>query len=314
MLEFIQESTLPKLSQTSLFIKFNESSDIVKHMISEINSKDNRVTPDKIPEVISLIKLNGDAIARKAVTAFEKNEIIILNNKSTSQIPLSLPFIIITKDGVTRAFIFAQVIVDNIQSSNEYTKLMATMEAAYLALRLQAKPDKFIMNRQLMLSFCNLYCDMVTAPLEQKLYVKGENLVKMRLYAMTYFYRMIDGDMFDTTTLPGIAKRVVLDKVDNATLKEVGETIKALPDMGFMNLVNLFKNINPIRYKDIDTMYLNYFVSTAGTALIFALENLAYLFLLLTSSAYKTGITGYALNKTVAMVSKKTIALLSSSV
>jgi hypothetical protein len=315
MLEFIQEATLPKLSQTSLFIKFNESSELTKHMISEINSKDNRVSPEKIPEIISLIKLNGDAIAKKAIAAVEKGEIIITNNKETSQIPLSLPFVVLSKDGKSRAFIFAQVVVDNIQSSNEYTKLMAVIEAAYLALQLQQKPDKFVMNRQLMLSFCNLYCDMVTAPLEQKIYVKGENLTKMRLFAMAYFYRMIDGDMFDISTLPSIAKRVVLDKVDNSTIKEVGEAVKALPNLDFMaSFMPLLKNINPIRYKDLDVMYMNYFVSTSGTALIFALENLQYLFLLLTSSAYKTGITGYGLNKSVAIISKKAIALLSSSV
>lgn len=315
MITFYQEASLPKLSSTSIFVRFNESSDLSAKIKKSINSaKEYRVTPDKIPEIVSLIKLNGDAIAKKAISAYENNEIIILNNKETSEIPPNLPYIIISKDSKTYAFIFAEVVVDNINSSNEYTKLMAVLEAAYLALKLHQKPDSFIMNRPLTLTFCNLYCDMVTAPLEQKLYVKGENLTKMRLYTMAYFYRMIDGDRYDVETLPSISKRVILDKVDPKIIKQIGEEVKSLPSMDFMSLINLFKNINPVRYKDIDTMYFTYFTSTCGLPLFFATENLQYLFLLITASIYKTTMVGYGLSKEVGIGAKKSISLMTNIV
>ena len=315
MFEIIQESTLPKLNQTSLYAKFDESSGITKNVIAAINNmKNTRVTPDKIPEILSLIKLNGDAIAKKSVAAYEKGEIIILNDKDTSKVPTSLPYIVMTKDNKTYAFIFAERVCDNINSSTEYTKLMAVMEAAYLALSLRDKPNKFTMNRALILSFCNLYCDMVTAPLEQKLYVKGENLTKMRLYTMAYFYRIIDGEAYSTESFPSIAKRVVLDKVDAKIIKQIGDEVGALEDTGFMNLVALFKKINPVRYADLDSMYMSYFTTCCGLSIMFALENLQYLFLLMTSSLYKTGLTGFALNKEVIMVSKKAMSLLVASI
>ena len=320
VLEFIQEVALPKLSQTSLFIKFNETSELAKHVNAELaNAAKTRVAPDKLTEIISLIKLNGDPIAKKAIKSLESGEIIILNSdKGTSQIPPALPFIIVGKNNKSFAVIFAQVFIDNIQSSNEYTKLMAVIEASYLALRIQEKPGKYIGNRPLMLSFCNLYCDMVTAPIEQKRYVKGENLTKMRLFAMAYFYRMIDGDEeYKNNTmhvLPNIAKRVVLDKVEPSLIKTIGETVAQMSDMNFMSLIELFKTINPSRYEVLGSVYMNDFVSVSGMPLIFALENIQYLCLLLTSSAYKTNLTGFGLNKLVSMVSKKAIALLSSSV
>ena len=315
MIKFYQEATLPKLSQTSLFIRFDETSDLSAKIKKALTSaKEYIVTPDKIPEIVSLIKLNGDSIAKKAIDAYESGKIVILNNKETSEIPISVPYIVISKDGESKVFIFAERVVDNINSSTEYTKLMATMEAAYLALFLNKKPDTIIMNRPLVLTFCNVYCDMVTAPIEQKLYVKGENLTKMRLYTMAYFYRLIDGDGFDIETLPSIAKRVILDKVDAKIIKQIGEEVKNMPSMDFMSLINLFKNINPVRYKDIDTLYMTYFTSTCGLSIIFATENLQYLFLLITSAIYKTGMTGYGLNKEIAVGAKKAISLMTNIV
>ena len=192
--------------------------------------------------------------------------------------------------------------------------MMAVMEAAYLSYLLNTRPNTFLTNRPLVLTFCNLYCDMVTAPLEQKMYVKGENLTKMRLYTMAFFYRMIDGENFDVNSLPSISKRVVLDKVEPSVIKHIGEEVKSLESTDVLSLIKLFKNINPVRYKDIDVMYMTYFNSVCGTALLFALENLQYLMLLISSSAYKTGMTGYGLNKEVAMATKKAISLMTSIV
>ena len=69
MIQLVQEADLPKLSQTSLYQKFNQSSGITKAAIEEIqiNGKEHRVKPEDIPEIISLMRLNGDPIAKKAV-------------------------------------------------------------------------------------------------------------------------------------------------------------------------------------------------------------------------------------------------------
>jgi hypothetical protein len=311
MLEFIMEHTLPKLSQTSLFIKFNETDDLSKHAIAEINkSKEYHVSPEQIPEIMALMKLNGDAIVKRALKAYEDGEIILIFNKETSQVSNILPYIIMSKDGNTTAYVFADKIVDKLDSPNEYTKLMAVIEAAYLARKLQLNPAKFISNRPLVLSFCNLYVAMVSAPLEQKMYMKGENLTKALLYIMAYYYRMIDGDAFDVNTLVGVSRKVVADKLQPTFIKQIGEEVKNMEDMSFMSLLKLITQINPIRYKDMDTMYMTYFVGTCGTPLIFGLENIGYLFLLFTSSAYKTGLTGFALNKEVSIYHKTIVNLI----
>ena len=310
MIQLVQEAELPKLSQTSLYQKFNEVSGITKAAIEEIqNGKEHRVKPEDIPEIISLIRLNGDPIAKKAVEAFQSNEIVIFFNKETSNVPITLPYIVMTKGNDTRAFIFADKVVNNINSTQEYTSLMAVLEAAYLALKLTKNPNSFVMNRPLMLTLGNIYTLMAVTPLEQKIYIKGDNLVKTMLYLFAYFYRMIDGPEF--TIIPAY-KRIIADKIDESVAKQIMEEVRGLEDNSFMSVLNLIKQINPVRYKDIDVMYMTNFNSTCGTSLIFALENLAYLFLLITSSTYKTGVTAYGINKIVNMPAKKAITLLSA--
>lgn len=310
MIQLVQEAELPKLSQTSLYQKFNEVSGITKAAIEEIqNGKEHRVKPEDIPEIISLIRLNGDPIAKKAVEAFQSNEIVIFFNKETSNVPITLPYIVMTKGNDTRAFIFADKVVNNINSTQEYTSLMAVLEAAYLALKLTKNPNSFVMNRPLMLTLGNIYTLMAVTPLEQKIYIKGDNLVKTMLYLFSYFYRMIDGPEF--TIIPAY-KRIIADKIDDSVAKQIMEEVRGLEDNSFMSVLNLIKQINPVRYKDIDVMYMTNFNSTCGTSLIFALENLAYLFLLITSSTYKTGVTAYGINKIVNMPAKKAITLLSA--
>lgn len=310
MIQLFQEAELPKLSQTSLYEKFDQSSGITKSVLDEIqNGKEYRVKPEDIPEIISIIRLNGDPIAKKAVEAFQNNEIVVFFNKETSKIPAVLPYIVMTKGNDTRAFVFADRVVNNINSTQEYTSLMAVLEAAYLALQLNKKPNAFIMNRPLMLTLGNIYTLMAVTPLEQKIYMKGDNLVKTMLYLFAYFYRMIDGPEF--TIIPAY-KRIISDKIQESVVKQIMEDVRALEDNSFMSILELIKKINPVRYKDIDVMYMTHFNSTCGTSLIFALENLAYLFLLISSSTYKTGVTAYGINKVVNMPSKKAVSLLSA--
>jgi hypothetical protein len=93
-------------------------------------------------------------------------------------------------------------------------------------------------------------------------------------------------------------------------VKEIAENIKNMQSNNFMEFMGFIKGINPIRYENIDVMYLQNFVSACGAPLIFALENPGYLFLLVTSSMYKTQITSFNLNKIVGPVSKKILTQL----
>lgn len=311
MLQLFQEASVPKLSETSLYMKFNETSDITNNIKAEISqSKENIVAPETIKEILALIRLNGDAIAKKSVDAYLKGEMVIIHNKATSKIPASLPFIVMGYKGTPTAFIFADKVVNNITAASEYTNLMAVMEAAYLALKLNISPDMFLMNSQLMLTLCNIYTMMVVAPLEQRLYMKGDNLTKAMMYVISYFYNIFRGDNMTVESIP--FKRLLNDKVNPDVANQIIDDVVSNPDKSFMGLLKMISKINPIRYKDLDSMYLSYFTSTCGVSLIFALENIAYLFLLISSASYKTTITSYSLNKTVSMPCKKAVMLLTS--
>ena len=310
MIQFMQEAELPKLSQTSLFEKFNQTSNITKNVLNEIEHvSDYRVKAEDIQDIISIINLNGGTLAKKATEAVKNNSIIILNNKETSEIPTSLPFIVLSKNNDIRAFVFANKVVNNINSTQEYTSLMAVLEAAYLALQLQKKPSLFLSNRPLMLSLGNIYTLMAVTPLEQKMYIKGENLVKCMLYLFAYYYRMIDGP--DFSIIPAY-KHIISDKVDVNIVKQIMEEVRSLEDTSFTSILEKIKQINPVRYKDIDTLYWTYFNSTCGIPIIFALENLSYLFLLVTSAQYKTNVTAYGLNKMIHDPVRKVMTLLGS--
>lgn len=311
MLQLFQEASVPKLSETSLYMKFNETSDITNNIKAEISqSKENIVAPETIKEILALIRLNGDAIAKKSVDAYLKGEMVIIHNKATSKIPASLPFIVMGYKGTPTAFIFADKVVNNITAASEYTNLMAVMEAAYLALKLNTSPDLFLMNSQLMLTLCNIYTMMVVAPLEQRLYMKGDNLTKAMMYVISYFYNIFRGDNMTVESIP--FKRLLNDKVNPDVANQIIDDVVSNPDKSFIGLLKMISKINPIRYKDLDSMYLSYFTSTCGVSLIFALENIAYLFLLISSASYKTTITSYSLNKTVSMPCKKAVMLLTS--
>lgn len=299
-------ASLPKLSQTSIYNRFDQTSGITNCVKDELSHlKENVVKPDSVQEMISLMKLNGDPIVKKAILSYQKGDIVVIFNPGTTKIPSTLPFIIVNQGGTPRCFMFADRICTKINNQTEYTNFMAGLEACYLALSIYKNPSKFISNRNMMIIMCDMYMKMVTAPLEQRLYMKGENLVKAELYIIAYFYRIIDGDRLNAETIP--IKRLVPDKIQPGIVKQIVEEVKAMPDMGFFNVINLIKNINPVRYKNLDNMYLTYFTSSCGMPLIFALENLGYLFLLMTSSTYKTPITQYNLNKYVGLVARKAL-------
>lgn len=316
MFTIIQESvTLPKLSQTSLFQKFNEQSNISQLVIEELKKTKEHpeyiVKPSDIDELLALMKLNGDPIVKKAIDAFIKGDIVIIFDKVTSVIPQTLPFIVLTdKDKKTNVHIFADRFISNLQSNQEYRSLMAVLEASYLALQFATQPNKFLMNSQLMLLICYIYNFMSIMPLEQKLYMKGDNLVKTRLYFIAYFYKMINGTDISVDNIP--FKRIISDKVDPSVLSQVVDDIKNMPDNSIMNVVELLKKINPVRYKDLSSQYVPFFSTSCGVPLIFALENIQYLFLLITSAPNKTTLTQYGLNQTVIQQCRKVISLLQS--
>ena len=190
---------------------------------------------------------------------------------------------------------------------------MAVLEAAYLALCITRKQNDFIMNSQLMLTLCKVWLVMVSAPLQQKLYMKGDNLNKAMLYLITYFYMLFrDVNELDATSIP--YAKIMDDKIDAKIAASIIEDAKTIGSQNFMDIINKIKKINAIRYKDLDSMYMSYFTTVCGTPLIFSIENISYLFLLLTSSAYKTNMTGYGLNKLVQLTSRKILNVMSSIV
>ncbi len=301
---------LPLLSQSSLFVKFNQQSNLGQVAKEATLDKEHYVSPDSLKEIISLIKLNGSVNAKKAAQMFEQHRMIIVYNKDRGKVPMVLPFIVIRdKSGHITPYVFADTVVTNIQSNSEYPNLMATMEAAYLATALMMNPNQFVLNRQLMLGMCQLYNYMWLMPLEQKLYIKGDNLTKAQMYVTAYFYRMIDGDRMNPTSVP--YSRILKDKVSNEMIKQITTEVAMMPTLAIGNLIDLLKKINPVRYKDLDATFMTYFTSSCGITLIFALENLQYLFLLMTSSYYKTKLTAYGLNKTAGQTAKKCISALS---
>ena len=190
---------------------------------------------------------------------------------------------------------------------------MAGMEAAYLALFLSRKPNDIVMNSQLMLTLCKVYLIMVSAPLQQKLYMKGDNLNKAMLYLITYFYMLFrDVNDIDASSIP--YAKIMDDRIDNKVAASIIEDAKSIGGLNFMDIINKIKKINPVRYKDLDSMYMSYFNTVCGAPLIFAIENISYLFMLLTSSAYKTNMSGYGLNKLVQLQSRKILNVMSGIV
>ena len=298
---------LPKLSQSSLFAKFNEQSNLGQIVRSAISDKSNYVTPETLKEITSLIKLNGTPNAKKAAAMFDNGDMkIIFDKVKRSKIPPVLPYIVIQdKSGKATPYIFADTVVSNITSSAEYVNLMATMEAAYLATALVERPGQFLLNRQLMLNLCGLYNYLWLMPLEQKLYIKGDNLTKVQMYVTSYFYRMIDGDHMSPSTVP--FNRLIKDKIPQDQIKQITMEVSMMPSLAIGNLISLIKQINPVRYKDLDATFMTYFQQTCGVPLIFALENIQHLFLLVTSGHYKTKVTSYAINKSASDSVKRCI-------
>lgn len=301
---------LPRLSQSSLFIKFEEQNHISQAVRKAISDTQYYVKPEEMKEIMSMIRLNGSPIAKKATEAFDAGKLVIIFNKDRSVIPTALPFIVIqNKSGGVTPYVFADRVVTNLKSTSEYTNLMATMEAAYLAACLNKNPTQFLLNRQFVLGMCQLYNFLWLMPLEQKLYMKGDYLTKAMMYITAYFYRMIDGDKMSPSSIP--FNRILKDKVSAEMIKQIVTEVQMMPSLAIGNLIQLIEKINPVRYKDLHSTFMTYFTSTCGVTLIFALENLQYLFLLLTSAAYKTKVTSYALNKTASDTVKKCMSQLS---
>ena len=313
MIRFIQEAALPKLSQTSLYAKFDQTSNVTASLREELASASENVQkPDDLKEIVALMQLNGDAVVKKTIDAWAKGEIVVLFNNETSKLPSALPYICIGKEGAVKCYVFADKLITKLNSTNEYINLMAGLEAGYLALRLQKEPNRFISNRNVMMLFADIYQFMVLSPLEIRLYMKGDNLTKAMMYAIAFFYKIIDGDAMSIENIN--FKRLMKDKVDMNVAKQVVEEVRGLPSASFMDLLELIKKINPVRYGQLDAEYLRHFVSTCGVYITFALENPAYLFLAMTSSSYKTKLTSFNLNKLIGAYSKKCITQLVSMV
>ena len=77
MIQYVQEQALPKLSETSIFKKLYSQDNVAKNIGKALKDTAHFVKKDELTEILSLMKLNGDAIVKKAVSAYEKGDIII---------------------------------------------------------------------------------------------------------------------------------------------------------------------------------------------------------------------------------------------
>lgn len=307
MIQIFQEAALPKLSQTSLYAKYDQASGITEAVKSEFASiKDHMVRSTDVQELVALMKLNGDAIIKKAIAAWDKGDLVVIFNPN-SKIPPCLPYIIAGKE-TPKCYIFADKLMSKLDSQIEYVNLMAGIEAGFVALNMQTNPNKFINNRDLMLAMCNVYQLMVNSPMEQRLYMKGENLVKSMLYSIAYFYKLIDGEKMSAERIN--YKRLLNQKVDPKVFQQIVEEVKGLQNNNFFTFLELIKKLNMVRYKNLDSLYMNYFIASVGVYEIFALENPTYLPMLIASAAYKTKLSNYGLNRMLSMPCKKIITLM----
>ena len=288
---------LPKLSQSSLYVKFEEQSNLTQKMKDALADPEAYVKPESMKEIMALVRLNGSEFAKRAADKFDNGRLKIIYEENTPKLNTSvLPFLVRgMKDGNVLPYVFATKLVSNIRSTSEYVNLMADMEAAFLAAALAKNPNQILLNRQVVLNLCELYIYLWLMPLEQKLYMKGDNLTKAQIYIISYFYRMIDGDRATAENIP--FNRFLRDRVPDSVLKPLVSEVQGLESLAVENLIGLIMQLNPVRYKDLQSTFMSYFQGACGVPLIFALENPQYLFLLLTSSYYKTKITAYALNK-----------------
>lgn len=302
---------LPKLSQSSLYVKFDQQSQLTEKMKAAIQDPEAYVKPEAMKEIMALIRLNGSKFAKRAADKFDNGQLKIIFETNTPKMNTSvLPFLVRgLKDGGVVPYVFATKLVSNIQSTSEYVNLMADMEAAFLAAALAKNPAQILLNRQVVLNLCELYLYLWLMPLEQKLYMKGDNLTKAEIYIISYFYRMIDGDRATADNIP--FNRFLRDRIPPSILKPLVDQVQGLESLAVENLVGLIIQLNPVRYKDLQSTFMSYFQGACGVPLIFALENPQYLFLLLTSAYYKTKITAYALNKTALDTARKCMKNLS---
>lgn len=313
LIKIIQESTLPKLSETGLYQTSDETSKITECVKWELQHL-KEIKPDEIKDPLALIRFNGDSIVRAATDAYMNGKIVISYNKEDSRALQLLPYLVVMdkKSGrVKKVVIFANTFMDNLTSDAQYTRLGAVMEAAYLAYKLAEDQNKFVMNDLLMMNLCSVYTVMACLPL-QPLKFSGDNMMKATLYVISYFYKMFRGANISESNIP--FKRLVpnTNNLDPEVIKQIVQDVKDNAGNSFMGLIELIKKINPVSYKAIDTRYMLEFIGKCGNYVPFSLENISYLFLVLTSATYSTTTVGNALRALIKPNTKPILQMMST--
>lgn len=290
MLQIFQESCastkISKISQTSLYNIFNQTGDLNSNVGYELShTKETLVPIENIRDMIYSIRLNGGANARNAVDAFMHGDISIIFNKESSKIPLVLPYLVGNNgsNGKSTAYIFADKFMSRIDNTKEAHKLTAVLEATYLSLLFAKDPNMFLSNSQLMLTLCNIYTCMATAPLENYRQIKGDHLNKMSLYFITHFYNMFRDDISEEN-IP--YRRIIQDKMDSSVVKMIIDDVKQNDDKTTQGILELIKKINPVRYEKLPSEYVALFQRYCGIPMTFALEYMPYLFLMISAATY----------------------------
>lgn len=304
MLQIFQEATLPMLTEVPLFGVLDEGSNVKANIGAELSKlKDITVEKSVLQEMFNVIMFRGSPITRKAIEAYDKGDIIITFNREGSKIPQLIPYIVVGTNDSFKVIIFAEKVLSKMPS-DETDNLMAVMEAAYLSLLFTRDPNMFTNNSQLMLSLCDIYANMATYPLESIKNIKGDNLNKIYVYIITYFYRMFRDDVSEANTP---YKRIIVDKMDPIVVSQIVNEVNEKSPKSFHELLELMVKLNPVSpiYQNMPGYYIDAFFRACGIP-VFALEYIPYIFLIIASSIHRTsGITMVGFNKHINMRCKK---------
>lgn len=322
MLQIFQEAVkteIPKLSEIPLYQTFDKanknasSSEGVITLTEGIgyelsHLEDIIVEKSVIEEMLSSALYKGNQITRSAVDAYKSGDIIITFNSDGSKVPRLLPYIVVDNNGSFKAIIFSDRFLSKIPS-DETENLSAVLEAAYLSLLISKNPEAFFNNSQLMLSLCDIYANMATYPIENVKNIKGDNLNKIYLYVIAYFYSMFRDEVTETNTP---YKKIVLDKVDPIIASQIFSEVSEKKPKSFYELTEMMVKLNPASrdFYTLPSTYNNLFFNACGL-LIFALEYIPYLFLIITTSIHHcVGINLYGFNKHINLRCKKVMVQL----
>lgn len=324
MLQIFQEFDIPKLSEIPMVNPKNDpelTGDLSKEddssnknsIVSDIEYElshlsDHIVDKAMLKEMIMTSLFRGNQITRNAVDAYNSGDIIITFNSEGSRLSRLVPYIIASDGKNYKAIIFGEKVLSKLPSE-ETNNLTAVMEAAYLSLLITKNPAMFFNNSGLMSSLCDIYATLATYPIENVKHIKGDNLNKIYIYVIAFFYSMFRDNVTEVSVPYA---KIIKDKMDTIIVSQIFDEVAEKKPKSFYGLTKLMVKLNPISpdYANLPSHYRSMFFNSCGFS-IFALEYIPYLFLVITSSInHASGINTTNFNKHINMRCKKVIVQL----